>query len=158
MKEKIICKICNRPIKSLQRRERDNKKICCESCYKMCLSHPINKTPSYGEMAYDNEGRVICHICGRAFHKLSIHLRTVHQLTAAEYREQFGLNKGTSLVSERLRGVYANSQGIKNLEKHRHKGQFKSGHTSPRLGKEASAQTIKERTGMKYRKKNRQEV
>ena len=53
-----------------------------------------------GKLHYDSEGKVICHICGRSFHSLDQHINMSHEITVAEYKEEFGLNKGTSLRSE----------------------------------------------------------
>jgi hypothetical protein len=61
-----------------------------------------------GELEFVDDGtRVRCHLCGEAFRLLSAtHLRG-HEWTPAQYREAFGLNRGTALcapaVSEQRR-------------------------------------------------------
>jgi hypothetical protein len=51
--------------------------------------------------------RLVCHLCGRDWMHLGTHAWLTHGLTAAEYREAFGLNVTTPLVgaalSQRLR-------------------------------------------------------
>ena len=47
----------------------------------------------------DREGDTItCHLCGRAFRSLARHIRRAHGLSAAAYRERFGLTARTGLV------------------------------------------------------------
>ena len=61
--------------------------------------------PIYGErgvLADDGE-RVECHACGRWFHHLGRHVAAAHGFTADEYREEFGLNRGTGLAGVRYR-------------------------------------------------------
>lgn len=61
--------------------------------------------PLYGErgiLADDGE-RVECHCCGRWFHHLGRHVVAAHGLTTDEYREAFGLNRGTGLAGVRYR-------------------------------------------------------
>ena len=76
--------------------------ILCEPCCVKWKKHPIQKNiPSYGEMAFDDEGKVICHICGRAYNMLSQHIKQSHGINSAEYRKKFGLDKKTKLVSDK---------------------------------------------------------
>lgn len=47
--------------------------------------------PDFGRLIRDEVAdTVICHVCGRAFRSLGAHVR-VHDMTAAEYQEEFGL-------------------------------------------------------------------
>lgn len=52
----------------------------------------------YGILTRDDEGRVICHECGRACEQLATHLRYSHGMSAALYREVHGLSTGTKLL------------------------------------------------------------
>jgi len=52
----------------------------------------------YGILDHD-DGRPICHECGRAYHQLATHLRGSHQITAEQYRAAYGLGATTRLVS-----------------------------------------------------------
>jgi len=56
----------------------------------------------YGMLERDDDGRVICHECGRALEHLATHVR-VHGVTASEYRERHGLAPGLALVGETTR-------------------------------------------------------
>jgi len=57
----------------------------------------------HGCLASDGE-KIQCHVCGKWFRSLApMHLERKHQMSADEYRKEFGLNKGTGLISELLR-------------------------------------------------------
>ena len=73
--------------------------LCC-NCTVMYKKHPINPLPSLGVVEYDDQGRVICHICGRAYEKLSNHIIYRHKLTVKEYKKKFELNDCTGLASD----------------------------------------------------------
>jgi len=68
---------------------------------KKSIKQPINFSVSYGRMLYTPNGQVICHICGKAFAILGNHLRS-HNITASEYRKQFGLSNKQSLSSKEV--------------------------------------------------------
>src|SRR6478609_833528 len=50
-------------------------------------------------LVVDSRRRVVCHACGDALTALSAQHVRRHGLTLVEYRERFGLNRKTSLVS-----------------------------------------------------------
>jgi hypothetical protein len=50
---------------------------------------------------------VQCHVCGRHFANLAQHARLAHRLWADDYRERFGLNRGTALVAPSLSALHA---------------------------------------------------
>lgn len=58
----------------------------------------------YGEKGVMKEigGKAVCHICGKRFHHLGAHVVATHELTADDYRNEFGLNRSTGLISEAL--------------------------------------------------------
>lgn len=56
----------------------------------------------YGVLDADEEGRLICHECGRSWLHLGTHVRQAHGLMPAEYRDSHGLGVSTSLVSSGL--------------------------------------------------------
>ena len=39
-----------------------------------------------GILKYDTEGKLVCNICQRSFHRLATHTRQAHQLSAFEYK------------------------------------------------------------------------
>jgi hypothetical protein len=57
----------------------------------------------YGMLEELPEG-LVCHLCGRPFPNLGVHAYRGHGITAAQYREQHGLQRRAGLVSSGLRG------------------------------------------------------
>lgn len=52
---------------------------------------------TYGHLEVDDDGRLVCHECGRSYLRLPHHLRAAHDLTADEYRDRHGLGLTTPL-------------------------------------------------------------
>jgi len=52
----------------------------------------------YAVLDTDNEGRLLCHECGRWWQHLGTHAFGAHGLTAAQYRQAHGLGATTRLV------------------------------------------------------------
>ena len=77
----------------------------CPNCTRMWKEHPQHDLPDKGELKYDELGRPICHICGRAFNKLLTHVKQRHKMTPEEYKETFGLENGKGIVSDKFREV-----------------------------------------------------
>lgn len=65
-------------------------------------SWPAPAHAPVGEIRTTEDGRLVCHVCGEAFHGLYRHL-TAHNLTAEEYRAYFGLKVTEPLASETMR-------------------------------------------------------
>ena len=64
----------------------------CQACYRYYRDGGIeNPLPDRGVIAYDYRGYVICHICGRTYKRLGSHVKELHEMTIAEYKEKFGL-------------------------------------------------------------------
>lgn len=63
----------------------------------------------YGILGRDDEGRVVCHECGRPCEQLATHLRYSHDMTAAQYREAHGLSTGTKLLGTSTLGKLSES-------------------------------------------------
>lgn len=57
----------------------------------------------YGRITEDEEGRLICHECGKAYLNLAVHTFLAHGLTAAEYRETYELPRTTKLAAPSVR-------------------------------------------------------
>ncbi len=49
------------------------------------------------------DGRVLCHECGRWWHHLATHLAQGHGIRAADYRRAHGLSTGTALIGAQVR-------------------------------------------------------
>lgn len=75
-------------------------KTLCRKCYNYEKNHPVHPLPEKGEIKMDSEGKLICHICGRAFKKLSSHAYNGHNITAYEYKKMFELNNNAGLLIE----------------------------------------------------------
>lgn len=102
---------------------------------------------NYKNVKFDETGKIICNICGKSYHVLSLHIKGTHKLTVEQYKEMFGLNRSTKLTSLQVRERKGN---LENLNKHR--VLFKKGH-SINKGKPKRHETIENRKGMKYKKR-----
>ena len=100
--------------------------------------------PPEGEIWYDKNGKVICHICGKSFSKLSSHTVQAHNINSNTYKEMFGLKKTCKLTSKSL-SEYFKNKTRKDITKHSNKTQFKKGKPSVRKGEKARLQTLLER-------------
>ncbi len=90
----------------------------------------------FGHIKYDKEGKPVCHICGKSFHKLMSHVRQIHGLSAREYKVMYGLNVGKGILSENSRAKcqravkkHYNVVVTSNLIDQGEKTQFKKGST-----------------------------
>ena len=107
----------------------------CPNCTRMWKEHPQHDLPEPGEIKLDELGRPICHICGRAFHKLLTHAKQRHKISAEEYKTKFGLNSGKGVVSgefrEKARQNVLDNYNVgvtENLINKGTKTRFKTGH------------------------------
>lgn len=55
----------------------------------------VSKKKAFGK------DKIYCMICGKGFKTLSRHLKTAHDMTAAEYRKQFDIPRSQSLASKK---------------------------------------------------------
>ncbi len=60
-----------------------------------------------GTLGKDDEGRVLCHYCGKTYLNLGAHAAKMHGLPAREYKNETGLLQSSALVSERTRFLNA---------------------------------------------------
>ena len=63
----------------------------CPNCVSTWKKHPQHELPGLGEVKYDEMGRPICHICGRAFDKLLTHVKQRHKMDPEQYKKMFEL-------------------------------------------------------------------
>jgi len=54
---------------------------------------------SYGIIEYEN-GKPVCEICRRSFHRVMTHVRQVHEMTEREYKAQFGFEHLKGICSQ----------------------------------------------------------
>lgn len=142
-----ICQCCGRS-NNRTKYHIDFDTILCDSCLVMYKKYPVIYIPPIGELHYDNDGNILCHVCGRGFKKLTEHIRSKHGLDKYEYKEKFGLNRGVKLTGKNF--VPNITIPINEVDCDT---KFKKGHSSNK-GIKRRLQTIKTRTGMKYSKKN----
>ncbi len=57
-------------------------------------------TPAISRKKAFGKDKIYCMICGKGFKTLSRHLKTAHEMTAAEYRKQFDIPRSQSLASK----------------------------------------------------------
>lgn len=91
----MICQSCGKKI--------DGKSYngMCQACYKYFRDGGTINTPSeHGKIEYDVNGKVICHICGKAYKRLGTHVKESHGMTIAEYKEEFGLCANAKTTEE----------------------------------------------------------
>ena len=122
----------------------------CQGCYKYFKSGgKIHSIPEAGTIAYDDQGKVICHICGKSFVRLGSHVKENHNMTIAEYKERFGLCNSTrttekSYSATMRRHAKINGMDQKLLEAGK-MTRIKKGETRLRKGKEVRLQEIIDR-------------
>lgn len=64
----------------------------CQGCYKYFNNGgKIYDLPEPGRIEHTGDGKVICHICGKAFIRLGSHVKENHNMTIKDYKERFGL-------------------------------------------------------------------
>lgn len=59
--------------------------------------------PNYGKVIKTDDGRIVCHICGKPFRKLCGHVVQKHGIAAWEYKVMFGLDTIRGLISDEYR-------------------------------------------------------
>lgn len=94
------CRVCGVSVKG------NGLKGCCGRCYQMekkLSSMPTYPLPEKGEVGYAPDGKVICHICGKAFNKVLNHAQQYHGISSVDYKKEFGLDVGKGLISHSTR-------------------------------------------------------
>ena len=139
---------------------KDNRKIC-HTCYLYFKNGGVEyDLPKYGEVIYTSDDKVVCHICGRAYNKLSEHVKRKHLMSDLEYRKLFGLTLNVRLTSQKYHDKMRDYSEIhKTYEKNfKTDHKFVNGHKS-RTGQKQSAHEInkmreEQRRKAKMSKKN----
>lgn len=73
----------------------------CQGCYKYFKKGgKVYPLPEAGKVERDENGKVICHICGRSYTKLGGHVKESHDMTIEKYKEEFGLCRRTKTTEE----------------------------------------------------------
>lgn len=129
----------------------------CQACWRYFKDggqvHPL---PEHGKIEYDDEGKVICHICGRSYKRLGSHARESHSMTIEEYKAEFGLNRRArtteqnySLTMRELALEYGMDERLREIGKNT---RIKPGEKDKRKGKEVRLQEIINKKNRKIKK------
>lgn len=141
----VNCKFCNMPT-------RQTNTQLCQKCYTYFVleEEKVYPIPPKGEVHHTEKGKIICHICGKAFYKLGNHIYYSHHITAKEYKEEFELRYNIKLTSQEYQKVMRqhafNNDMDKNLKKWGKNTRFKRGKGQSRR---VSSQEILERRARK---------
>ena len=107
-----VCSSCGRTISSHSKKY---PKGLCQSCYKYFKKGgKVHLRPIAGQVKYDDEGKLVCHICGKSYVKLMAHVAQVHGMEEKEYKRVYKLYKGKGLISTEHKKVLQ-----KNVENHK---------------------------------------
>ena len=143
-----VCKECGRTI--------EGKTYCgmCQSCYHYFRNGgTVNPIPERGRIEHDVTGKVICHICGRAYTRLGSHVKESHNMTIEEYKEEFGLCKRSktteSYYSHVMRSHAFNNKMDERLLEAGRNTRIQKGQTDMRKGKKVCLQEILEKRDRK---------
>lgn len=128
----------------------------CQGCYNYFRKGgTINPLPEHGRIKHDANGKVICHICGRAYTRLGSHVKESHAMSIEEYKEKFGLCKRAKTTESRYSQVMHNyAKEYKMDERLLVVGQatrIKCGQTDMRKGKKVCLQEILEKRDRKFK-------
>ena len=102
----------------------------------------------YGVIEYDQEGKPKCEICGKHFDRVISHVRQMHNMSALEYKLEFGFDTSKGICSEKTAKLsrekaYQNYEKViaENLVNKGSKTRFKTG-CKGRTREQLSEQTI----------------
>ena len=141
----IICKKCGKPTNAIYHAG------MCYTCYEYFRKGGTeNPIPDKGKIEHDSRGYVVCHICGRAYKRLGSHAKEAHNMSVAEYKEQFGLcnnAKTTEAKYSKMMRDSALKNGMdKQLLKHGKNTRIKPGENDKRKGKKSRLQECLDRS------------
>ncbi len=63
-------------------------------------SEEAEEAPAVSRKKAFGKDKIFCMICGKGFKTLSRHLKTAHDMSAAEYRQQFDIPRSQSLAAK----------------------------------------------------------
>ena len=144
-----ICKHCGKQTKQLYFLGDQIKPSACQGCYNYFRKGgTVNPLPSAGCITYDVHGKVVCHICGRAYTRLGSHINESHNMTIAEYKESFGLCKRTKTTEKSYSDMMHDNALFNNmdlqLKETGEKTRIKKGENNKRKGKKICLQNYLE--------------
>lgn len=143
------CKECGREITK-------SYSCLCQACYHY-FRHggTINPIPEKGRIAYDINGKVVCHICGRAYTRLGSHVRENHHMTIEAYKEEFGLCKRTKTTESSYSNIMSQHAKMNGMDQQLLKvglaTRIQKGENEKRKGKKVCMQEILDKRDRKFK-------
>jgi hypothetical protein len=128
----------------------------CQGCYNYFRKGGVEHgLPEPGRIEYDAKGKVICHICGRAYTRLGSHVKESHDMTIDAYKEQFGLCKRARTTEKsysKMMHKYAKENEMdKMLLEVGINTRIKKGENDKRKGKQVCLQEILDKRARKFK-------
>jgi len=74
--------------------------LLCATCYQREINSTIYKLPNFGEIDFNEDGKPVCHICGKAYNKVLSHVWQIHSINEKEYKKKYGLELYNGIMSE----------------------------------------------------------
>ncbi|MCX4743804.1 MucR family transcriptional regulator [Streptomyces antibioticus] len=94
----------------------------------------VGRHPDFGRLIRDEStDTVVCHVCGRGFRSLGAHVR-VHDLTATEYRREFGLLRSRALSGRSFTHEQSRTRRARYLASQDAQERFAAGRAMARSG------------------------
>ena len=124
----------------------------CQGCYRYFVRDggTVHDIPAPGTMKTDEQGKPICHICGRSYKRLGSHIKESHHMTIEEYKEKFNLCRSARTTSpdySKIMHDYAYENGMPERLLEAGEGtRIRKGETDKRKGKPVRTQEINERS------------
>lgn len=128
----------------------------CQGCYNYIKNGNARyELPRPGTIAFDEGGKVICHICGKSYKRLGSHAYYTHGITVEQYKEKFGICVGSKLTSKEysqvMRKYSLDNNWAERIIISGVNTRFKKGESGARLGKEVRLQEILDKKARRYK-------
>lgn len=139
----MFCRECGKPMQK-------SYGGLCQGCYNYFKKGGrIYPLPNPGRVEHDENGKVICHICGRSYSRLGSHVKESHSMTIAEYKAEFGLCSRTRTTEESYYQIMRENAYKHNMDKQLLEAgkatRIKKGETNKRRNKKVRLQEILEK-------------
>lgn len=80
----------------------DDNVILCKKCYAKFKEEKESREEMIKDFKsiYDENGKVVCNICGKSFNNLGNHVLPSHGINIKQYKEMYNYDKNVSLISK----------------------------------------------------------